>query len=322
MARILTGIQSTGVPHIGNLLGAILPTIELSKNKNNEMFSFIADMHSLTSIKDGPVIRENTYSVAATWLAFGVDVDKNKFYRQSDVPEVTELAWYLNCFMPYNRLRLAHSFKDKSNKSNDVNSGLFNYPVLMAADILLYDADIVPVGKDQMQHLEFTRDLVDRINNKFGEVLKKPKISLNKKAMYVPGVDGQKMSKSYGNTINIFETDKKLKKTIMGIKTDNLGLEEPKNPDSCTVFKIYSLLASNEKTKELDTYYRGGGYGYGHAKKELFELICEKYGEERELYNKLMSNKDQINEKLEIGSKKAKKVAKNTIERIRNVMGY
>jgi tryptophanyl-tRNA synthetase len=322
MARILTGIQSTGVPHIGNLLGAILPTIELSKNKNNEMFSFIADMHSLTSIKDGPVIRENTYSVAATWLAFGVDVDKNKFYRQSDVPEVTELAWYLNCFMPYNRLQLAHSFKDKSKKLNDVNSGLFNYPVLMAADILLYDADIVPVGKDQMQHLEFTRDLVDRINNKFGDVLKKPEISLNKKAMYVPGVDGKKMSKSYGNTINIFETDKKLKKTIMGIKTDNLGLEEPKNPDSCTVFKIYSLLASNEKTKELGNYYRGGNYGYGHAKKELFELICEKYGEERELYNKLMSNKDQINEKLEIGSKKAKKVAKNTIERIRNVMGY
>ncbi len=322
MARILTGIQSTGVPHIGNLLGAILPTLELSKKKNNEMFSFIADMHSLTSIKEGPVIRENTYSVAATWLAFGVDIDKNIFYRQSDVSEVTELAWYLSCFMPYSRLQLAHSFKDKSEKSNDVNSGLFSYPVLMAADILLYDAEIVPVGKDQIQHLEFTRDLVDRINHQYGEVLTKPEISLNNKTMYVPGVDGKKMSKSYGNTINIFEADKKLRKTIMGIKTDNLGLEDAKNPETCTVFKLYSLLASYEKTKELDTYYRGGNYGYGHAKEALFKLICEKYGEERELYNKLMSNKDQINEKLEIGAEKAKKVAKNTIERVRNVMGY
>jgi len=322
MARILTGIQSTGVPHLGNILGAILPTIELSKEKNNEMFCFIADMHSLTSIKDGPVIRENTYSVAATWLAFGVDINKSVFYRQSNITEVTELAWYLSCFMPYSRLQLAHSFKDKSEKSNDVNSGLFSYPILMAADILLYDAEVVPVGKDQMQHLEFTRDLVDRINHQYGHVLKKPEISLNNKTMYVPGVNGQKMSKSYGNTINIFESDKKLRKSIMGIKTDNLGLNDTKDPENCTIFKLYSLLASKEKIKELDTSYRRGNYGYGHAKEALFELICEKYGEERELYNKLMSSKDQINEKLEIGSKKASKVAKNTIERIRNVMGY
>lgn len=322
MARILTGIQSTGVPHLGNILGAILPTIEIGREGNNEMFSFIADMHSLTSIKDGNVVRENTYSVAATWLAFGVDVNKNVFYRQSDIPEVTQLAWYLSCFMPYSRLQLAHSFKDKSENSNDVNVGLFSYPVLMAADILLYNAEIVPVGKDQTQHLEFTRDLADRINHKYGEILTKPEISLNNKTMYVPGVDGQKMSKSYGNTINIFETDKKLRKSIMGIKTDNLGLEEPKNPDTCTVFKLSSLLASEEKTKELYYNYKKGNYGYGHAKQNLFELICEKYGKERELYSQLMSNKNLINEKLEIGSEKAKKIASNTIERIRNVMGY
>jgi tryptophanyl-tRNA synthetase len=216
MARILTGIQSTGVPHIGNLLGAILPTIELSQKNNNEMFSFIADMHSLTSIKEGQVIRENTYSVAATWLAFGVDINKNVFYRQSDIPEVSELAWYLSCFMPFSRLQLAHSFKDKSEKSSDVNAGLFSYPVLMSADILLYDAEIVPVGKDQIQHLEFTRDLVDRINHQYGEILTKPEICLNNKTMYVPGIDGQKMSKSYDNTINIFETDKKTKKNDNG----------------------------------------------------------------------------------------------------------
>ncbi len=322
MARILTGIQSTGVPHLGNLLGAIIPTIEMSQKENNEMFAFIADMHSLTSIKDGDSIRENTYSVAATWLAFGVDIEKNVFYRQSDVTEVVELAWYLSCFMPYSRLQLAHSFKDKSEKSNDVNSGLFNYPVLMAADILLYDADIVPVGKDQKQHLEFTRDLVDKINHQYGEVLIKPEISLNKKTMYVPGVDGQKMSKSYDNGINIFDSDKKLRKSIMGIKTDNLSLEQPKNPDSCTIFQLYSLLASDEQKKELDANYRKGNFGYGHAKQLLFELICEKYGNERELYNKLMSNKNILDEKLEIGSAKAKIIAKNTINRVRNVMGY
>ena len=322
MARILTGIQSTGVPHLGNLLGAIIPTIEISQKKNNEMFAFIADMHSLTSIKDGDIIRENTYSVAATWLAFGVDIEKNVFYRQSDVTEAVELSWYLSCFMPYSRLQLAHSFKEKSEKTSDVNSGLFSYPVLMAADILLYDAEVVPVGKDQKQHLEFTRDLVDRINHQYGEVFIKPEISLNDKTMYVPGTDGQKMSKSYGNTINIFDSDKKLRKSIMGIKTDNLGLEEPKNPDSCTVYQLYALLASDEQRKELESNYRKGNFGYGHAKQWLFDLICEKYGEERELCNQLMSNKTILNEKLEIGALKAKAIAKNTINRVRNVMGY
>lgn len=322
MARILTGIQSTGVPHLGNILGAILPTIEKSKKEDNEMFAFIADMHSLTTIKDGAIIQENTYSVAATWLAFGVDIEKNVFYRQSNITEVTELAWYLSCFMPFSKLQLAHSFKDKSEKSNDINSGLLNYPILMAADILLYDADIIPVGKDQKQHLEYTRYLVDRINHKYGAVLRKPEISLNDKTMYVPGIDGQKMSKSYGNTINIFDPDKKLRKSIMRIKTDDLGLEDPKNPDTCTIFNLYSLLASNEEKQELRECYQKGNYGYGHAKQSLFEVICSKYGDERELYNQLMSKKNLLDEKLEYGASKAKVVAQNTINRIRNVMGY
>ena len=323
MARILTGIQSTGVPHLGNLLGAIIPTIEMSRKESNKMFAFIADMHSLTSIKDGNTLRENTYSVAATWLAFGVDIEKNVFYRQSDIPEVSELSWYLSCFMPYTRLQLAHSFKDKSEKLSDVNSGLFNYPVLMAADILLYDAEIVPVGKDQKQHLEYTRDLVDRINHQYRqEILIKPEISLNDKTMYVPGVDGQKMSKSYGNTNNIFESDKKLRKSIMGIKTDNLGLEEPKNPDTCNVFRIYSLIGSEDQKNELDENYRKGNFGYGHAKQSLYELICEKYGNERELYNELMSNKTKLDEKLNFGAEKARKTAKETMNRVRSVIGY
>tara|TARA_B100000963_G_scaffold359525_1_gene387095 strand:+ start:645 stop:1613 length:969 start_codon:yes stop_codon:yes gene_type:complete len=322
MARILTGIQSTGVPHLGNLLGAIIPTINISLEKNNEMFAFIADMHSLTSIKEGDTIRENTYSVAATWLAFGVDIEKNVFYRQSDVTEAVELSWYLSCFMPFSRLQLANSFKDKSKKTDDVNSGLFSYPVLMAADILLYDAEVVPVGKDQKQHLEFTRDLADRINHQYGKILTKPEISLNNKTMYIPGVDGQKMSKSYGNTINIFDSDKNLRKSIMGIRTDNFSLEEPKTPDSCIVFQLYALLASEEQKKELATKYINGNFGYGHAKQLLFELICEKYGEERELYSELMRNKVILDEKLEIGAEKAKIIAKNTINRVRNVMGY
>lgn len=322
MSRILTGIQSTGIPHLGNLLGAIIPTIEMSKAANNEVFAFIADMHSLTAIKEGETLRDNTYAVAATWLAFGIDIEKNVFYRQSDVPEVTELSWYLNCFMPFSRLQLAHSFKDKSERSNEVNAGLFSYPVLMAADILLYDAEIVPVGKDQKQHLEFTRDLASRVNHQYGPVLTEPEISLNEKTMYVPGVDGQKMSKSYGNTINIFLADKPLRKAIMKIKTDDLGLEDAKNPDTCNVFKLYALLANETQIAQLDEKYRAGNYGYGHAKQELFELICEKYAEERKAFNHYMENKQLLDEKLAIGAEKARTIAKETLNRVRKVLGY
>lgn len=322
MARVLTGIQSTGIPHLGNLLGAIIPTIEMSKQSENEVFSFIADMHSLTGIKDGNVIRENTYAVAATWLAFGIDIEKNVFYRQSDVPEVTELAWYLNCFMPFNRLQLAHSFKDKSDRASEVNAGLFSYPMLMSADILLYDAEIVPVGKDQKQHLEFTRDVAGKVNHQYGEIFTIPEISLNGKAMYVPGVDGQKMSKSYGNTVNIFLPDKKLRKVIMKIKTDDKGLEEVKDTENCTIFSLYALLASEEQVEEMKLNYAGGNYGYGHAKQALFELIIEKFAKERALYNELMENKDLLDEKLAIGAKKARAIAQITLKRIRTVLGY
>ncbi len=322
MSRILTGIQSTGVPHLGNLLGAIIPTIEMSKQSENEIFAFIADMHSLTAIKDGALIKENTYSVAATWLAFGIDIEKNVFYRQSDVPEVTELSWYLNCFMPFNRLQLAHSFKDKSERASEVNAGLFSYPVLMAADILLYDAELVPVGKDQKQHLEFTRDIANRVNHQFGDILIVPEISLSDKAMYVPGVDGQKMSKSYGNTINIFLPDKQLRNSLMKIKTDELALEEPKNPETCNVFKLYSLLADETQITELNQKYRAGNYGYGHAKQELFELICEKYSKERVLYTELMADKDLLDKKLAIGAEKARAIASETLIRIRKALGY
>lgn len=322
MARVLTGIQSTGIPHLGNLLGAIIPAIEMSKQNENEVFSFIADMHSLTGIKDGAVIRENTYAVAATWLAFGIDIEKNVFYRQSDVPEVTELAWYLNCFMPFNRLQLAHSFKDKSDRTNEVNAGLFSYPMLMSADILLYDAEIVPVGKDQKQHLEFTRDVAGKVNHQYGEIFTIPEISLNGKAMYVPGVDGQKMSKSYGNTVNIFLPDKQLRKVIMKIKTDEKGLEDVKNPESCTIFTLYALLASGDKIEEMKQSYLGGNYGYGHAKQALFELIVEKFSAERKLYNDLMEDKDLLDQKLAVGAKKARKIAQVTLQRVRAVIGY
>lgn len=322
MSRVLTGIQSTGVPHLGNLLGAIIPMIELSKSPKNEIFAFIADMHSLTAIKDGDAIRKNTYAVAATWLAFGIDIEKNVFYRQSDIPEVTELSWYLNCFMPFSRLQLAHSFKDKSERSNEVNAGLFSYPVLMAADILLYNAEIVPVGKDQKQHLEFTRNLVSRFNNQFGEILTEPKISLNDKTMLVPGVNGEKMSKSYGNTINIFLPDKQLRKVIMKIKTDDLGLAEPKNPETCTVFNLYSLLASKNQITELDEKYRSGNYGYGHAKQELYELICAKFNKERQAFNHYMENTKIIDEKLAIGAEKARTIARITLSKVRKVLGY
>ncbi len=238
MARILTGIQSTGRPHLGNILGAIIPALEKAKDPANESYLFIADMHSLTQIKNRDELQQNTFQTAAAWLAFGLDPEKTVFYRQSDVPQVTELMWYLSTFFPYQRLTLAHSFKDKASRLEDVNVGLFTYPMLMAADILLYDADVVPVGKDQKQHLEMTRDVAQKFNRQMGETLVVPEIELNEKTMYVPGIDGQKMSKSKDNVIDIFLPEKKLRKQIMKIVTDSTPLEEPKNPDTCNAFKL------------------------------------------------------------------------------------
>ena len=322
MARILTGIQSTGTPHLGNLLGAIIPAIELSKNKKNESLFFIADLHSFTTIRDAEQLRENTYATAAAWLAFGFDTERNIFYRQSDVTQVCELTWYLNCFSPFQRLQLAHSFKDKSDKLSEVNTGLFIYPVLMAADILLYDANIVPVGKDQVQHLEITRDIASRFNHKYPNSFVLPETKVDERVMIVPGTDGQKMSKSYNNFIDIFLPDKKLRKQIMGIKTDSTPMEDKKDAEVCNIYKIYKLLSTEEQATALFEKYAAGNYGYGHAKQELFELICETYSVEREKFNQLMENKAIIDEELEKGAVKARVIAKEVLARVRKNIGY
>ncbi len=322
MARILTGIQSTGTPHLGNILGAILPAIALANNPANESFLFIADMHSLTQIKDGQTLRKNTYSTAATWLAFGLDIQKTVFYRQSDIPQVTELSWYLSCFFPYQRLTLAHSFKDKADRLEDVNAGLFTYPMLMAADILLYDAAIIPVGKDQLQHIEMTRDVASRFHAKMGETFVIPEGKIQENTMLVPGIDGEKMSKSKGNIIDIFLDDKKLRKQIMKIQTDSTPLEEPKNPDTCNLFSLYKIVASKEQTAQMRQNYEAGNYGYGHAKQAFYELILEKYKTERERYQYYMNNLDEIDKALEIGAEKAQKVATQVLQRVREKLGY
>lgn len=322
MARILTGIQSTGVPHLGNILGAIKPAIEMAEDANNDSFLFIADLHSLTQIKDPEEMRQNTYSVAATWLACGLDVSKTTFYRQSDRPETTELTWYLSCFFPFTRLQLAHSFKDKADRLEDVNSGLFTYPMLMAADILLYDAEFVPVGKDQEQHLEFTRDAARRMNNEMGEMFVIPEVKHNSATQKVPGTDGEKMSKSRGNTINIFLPEEQLKKQINSIITDSLELEEPKNPDTCNAYIMYALLANETQIAEMRKNYEAGGWGYGHTKKAILELILNNFKEEREKFNFYMENKGELDKVLAEGAAKAKIIADDVLSRVRKKIGY
>ena len=322
MSRILTGVQSTGTPHLGNLLGAIMPAIEMANQPDNDSFIFIADLHSLTQIKDSETLRKNTYSVAATWLACGLDIERSVFYRQSDIPQVTELSWYLSCFFPYQRLTLAHSFKDKADRLEDVNSGLFTYPMLMAADILIYDADIVPVGKDQLQHIEMTRDVASRFHAKMGEVFVMPEGKVQEESMYVPGTDGAKMSKSKDNLINIFQTDKKLRKQIMGIETDSTPLEEPKDPDTCNVFAIYKIMANAEQLAEMRNNYEAGGFGYGHAKQALFELVKEKFAEPREKYEYYINNLEEVDKALAIGAEKAKLVANEVLSKVRKTLGY
>jgi len=322
MSRILTGVQSTGTPHLGNLLGAIIPAIEMANNPENESFLFIADMHSLTQIKDGKTLKANTYSTAAAWLAFGIDINKTVFYRQSDIPEVTELSWYLSCYYPYQRLTLAHSFKDKADRLEDVNSGLFSYPMLMAADILLYDAEIIPVGKDQLQHLEMTRDVASRFNHQMGETFVLPDAKIQEGTMYVPGTNGGKMSKSQGNIIDIFLADKKLRKQVMKIQTDSTPMEEPKNPDTCNLFALYKLIASDTQIAELRTKYEGGNYGYGHAKQEYYELLISKFSAERERYNYYMENLEEIDKALAVGAQKARLVAAEVLKRTRQKLGY
>lgn len=322
MARILTGIQSSGRPHLGNLLGAIIPAIELSQKAGNDSFFFIADLHSLTTIKDPLVRIANVNAVAAAWLAFGFDVEKNYLYRQSRIPEVTELTWYLNCLTPFPMLANAHSFKDKSEKLSDVNAGLFTYPVLMTADILLYDANFVPVGKDQRQHLEMARDIATAFNNTFGETLVIPEAKIEEAVMTIPGTDGQKMSKSYGNIIDIFLPEKDLLKQIKQIKSDSTPLEAPKNPDTDTTFILYSLLATKDQVETLRNKYLAGNYGYGHAKQELYELILQKFSKQRETFNFYMNNLDELEKKLEQGEAKARSIAFEVLDRVRKKVGF
>lgn len=322
MARILTGIQSTGTPHLGNLLGAILPAIELAKQSKEDAFLFIADMHSITQIKDADKLRRNTQATAAAWLACGLDTDAACFYRQSDVPEVTELAWYLNCCFPFSRLSLAHSFKDKADRLADVNAGLFTYPMLMAADILLYDADLVPVGKDQQQHLEMARDVATRFHGLYDETFVLPEAKVQTETQYVLGTDGAKMSKSKDNTINVFLPEKKLRKQIMSIATDSTPLEEPKNPDTCTVFSLYSQIATKEAVATMRTQYEAGGYGYGHAKQDLFEAIMTRFADARAKFDAYMQTPDELEVQLSKGAAKARAVAGPVLQRVRQNMGF
>ena len=320
--RILTGVQSTGTPHFGNILGAIQPAIQMANKPGNESFLFIADLHSLTQIKDAEVLNENTYQTAATWLSLGLDPEKTIFYRQSDVPQVTELTWYLLNFFPFQRLTLAHSFKDKADRLEDVNAGLFTYPILMAADILLYDANVVPVGKDQLQHLEITRDVAAKFNHQMGETFVIPEARTQEETMYIPGTDGQKMSKSRNNFINIFLPEKQLRKQIMSIETDSTPLEAPKDWSTCNVFSIYKTIGETEQIEALKAKYEGGNYGYGHAKQELYELMLKYFAEARSKFSHLMENKHEIDEALEKGALKAGKIADKTLERVRQKLGY
>jgi len=322
MARILTGIQSSGRPHLGNLLGAIIPAIKLSQQQGNESFFFIADLHSLTTIKDAAQRVANVNAVAAAWLAFGFDVDKNLLYRQSRIPEVCELTWYLNCLTPFPMLANAHSFKDKSDRLSDVNAGLFTYPVLMTADIILYDANYVPVGKDQRQHVEMARDIANSFNVQYGETFVLPEARIAEEVMTIPGTDGQKMSKSYGNIIDIFLPDKELKKQILSIVTDSTPLEAPKNPDTDNVFAIYKLIGTTEQTETLRQKYLAGNFGYGHAKQELYELIIQKYAKEREAFNHYMNNLEDLEGKLKVSEEKASIIARALLQKVRKKLGF
>ncbi len=321
MNRVLTGIQSTGTPHLGNVLGAIRPAIAMAEAAQGSSYLFIADLHALTQVKDPVVMRENTDRVAAAWLACGLDPERTVFYRQSDVPEVTELAWYLSCFFPYSRLALAHSFKDKADRLEDVNGGLFTYPMLMAADILLYDAEVVPVGKDQKQHLEFTRDVAERFNHQMGETFVLPEARIDEDVMIVPGTDGEKMSKSRGNLIRLFAPEKELKQEVMGIVTDSAPLEAPKDPETNTVYRLFRLVAPGDAANDMAARLRAGGYGYGHAKKELLAALLDGFRAERAAYDRLMADRGEMERRLRIGADKARQIAAATLGRVRERLG-
>lgn len=317
--RVLSGVQPSGKLHIGNYFGMMKPAIELQEQ--GEAFLFIANYHALTSVHEGAALREMTRDVALDFLACGIDPERTAFYRQSDVPEVHELAWLLSVLTPMGLLERCHSFKDKTAKGLAASHGLFAYPVLMAADILAVNATVVPVGRDQKQHVEVTRDLATRFNNAFGEVFVMPEPSIRETVAVVPGIDGQKMSKSYHNTIEIFGSGKPLKKRIMKILTDSKELEDVKDPDTCNVFALYKLFADEAAQAELAERYRAGGMGYGHAKTELYETMERYFEPMRERRMSLEKDPDFVEDVLLMGAKRASEVAQDVLGRAREAVG-
>ncbi len=317
--RILTGIQPSGTPHIGNYFGAIRQAVELQKK--GDTFLFIADYHALTTAPDPASLRANVFELALDFIACGLDVEKTLFFRQSEVPQVTELMWILNNFTSVGFLERAHSYKDKINKGFSPNAGLFTYPVLMAADILLYQSDLVPVGKDQKQHLEITRDIAIRFNNEFGDVFRIPDGFIPEDVAIVPGTDGQKMSKSYGNTIPIFGAEKAIRKIVMSVVTDSTPMEAPKDPAKCNVVALYKLVATPDEVAEMEENYRRGNYGYGHAKQALFEKLWKYFEPMRERRAELAANPDRVWDILHTAARKATVEAEKTMSKVREAVG-
>lgn len=332
MKTVLTGIKPTGEIHLGNLLGAIRPAIEMSKSSDfDRSIYFIADAHALTSVRDPKLFKNYVYEIAATWIALGLDTSKSIFFKQSDVKDVFELTWILNCLTPKGDMNRAHSYKDKvqkniendKDKDHGVNMGLFDYPVLMSADILLYGSDVVPVGKDQIQHVEIARSIAQRCNEYFGEeTLIEPKELIQEDGSYIVGLDGRKMSKSYGNIIPLWGTEKKLRKTINKITTDSTPEEAPKDPDNCTIMNLYKLFANDSEVESLTNRYKEG-IGWGYAKLELFEVVNRYLEKPRDTFNDLMNDKTEIDKVLKDGSLRAQEVAHETMTRVRkNITGF
>jgi tryptophanyl-tRNA synthetase len=317
--RILSGIQPSGVLHIGNYFGMMRQSIALQKEA--ETFYFIANYHALTSLRDPNLLRENIRRVALDFLACGLDPNRTSLFLQSDVPQVTELTWILSTVTPVSRLELAHSYKDKVARGMAANAGLFSYPVLMAADILIYDSDVVPVGKDQKQHIEITRDIATRINEAYGQVFKLPEARIQPATEVVPGIDGQKMSKSYGNNIDIFGDEKETRKRVMSIVTDSTPVESPKDPDKSTILQLYSLFASKDEIADMRDRFKKGGTGYGDFKKQLFEKLWEYFAPMRKRREEILADKPYIDNVLVQGARRANEVADKVMTRVRTAVG-
>lgn len=319
--RSLTGIRPSGDLHLGNYLGAIAPGLTLQEQ--HECLYFIADMHSLTTTKDPQALRSHTYDIVAAWIALGLDTQKHLIYRQSDLPQVAEFAWYLSCVTGFGLLSKAHSYKDASAHGKEVNHGVFAYPVLMAADIILYDADVVPVGKDQKQHVEMARDMAGSFNALYGaEILKLPTPLIREEVMVIPGLDGRKMSKSYNNTIPLFSSEKELRKKIMSLKTDSTSVEDPKELKNTLLGDLFKLFASTDQFTDLESRLGAGGLGWGHAKQELFELINASISEARLEYQKLRTNEQKLDAILRDGAKRAFDIAQPILQKVRIAQGF